>query len=213
MASDKKIRLDVPQILQNPELPNGCEITSLCELLHYWGFDADKCELADCYLPQSKQWFGADPNVVYMGNPRLDDSTPECGYYCFAGPIVEAGTRYLADQGAADRFQVIDLTGSSIDELFDQIRAGNPFLFWASLHFNDILHDDCRYPLTDGSIHHVFHTLHCMVCKGIDEESVYLADPLDFNESVSIAQFEKIYRQLGMRAVTVKPIHPEVQVK
>ena len=25
-----EILLDVPQILQNPELPNGCEITSLC---------------------------------------------------------------------------------------------------------------------------------------------------------------------------------------
>ena len=28
-----EILLDVPQILQNPELPNGCEITSLCEVL------------------------------------------------------------------------------------------------------------------------------------------------------------------------------------
>ena len=37
-----EILLDVPQILQNPELPNGCEITSLCEVLRYLGFDADK---------------------------------------------------------------------------------------------------------------------------------------------------------------------------
>ena len=26
------ILLPVPQILQNPELPNGCEITSCCEV-------------------------------------------------------------------------------------------------------------------------------------------------------------------------------------
>ena len=40
------ILLPVPQILQNPELPNGCEITSCCEVLHYLGFAPDKCELA-----------------------------------------------------------------------------------------------------------------------------------------------------------------------
>ena len=44
------ILLPVPQILQNPELPNGCEITSCCEVLHYLGFAPDKCELADYYL-------------------------------------------------------------------------------------------------------------------------------------------------------------------
>ena len=55
------ILLPVPQILQNPELPNGCEITSCCEVLHYLGFAPDKCELADYYLPRSAQWYGAYP--------------------------------------------------------------------------------------------------------------------------------------------------------
>lgn len=59
------ILLPVPQILQNPELPNGCEITSCCEVLHYLGFAPDKCELADYYLPRSAQWYGADPDEVY----------------------------------------------------------------------------------------------------------------------------------------------------
>ena len=48
------IHLPVPLILQNPELPNGCEITSLCMLLRYLGFDADKCLLADNYLPRTE---------------------------------------------------------------------------------------------------------------------------------------------------------------
>ena len=65
------ILLPVPQILQNPELPNGCEITSCCEVLRYLGFAPDKCELADHYLPRSAQWYGADPDEVYMGNPHL----------------------------------------------------------------------------------------------------------------------------------------------
>ena len=102
------ILLPVPQILQNPELPNGCEITSCCEVLHYLGFAPDKCELADYYLPRSAQWYGADPDEVYMGNPHLDDGSPETGYYCFAGPIVQAANAYLAVQGSSCR--AYDLT-------------------------------------------------------------------------------------------------------
>lgn len=199
-----RIILDVPQILQNPELPNGCEITSLCEILQYYGFPADKCQLADEYLPRSEQWYGADPNLVYMGNPHRDDSTPECGYYCFAGPIVEAAKRYLKAQGAEAQYEVADLTGAEKEALLAELQAGYPFLFWASLHFEDIQHDDCRYPLSDGSIHQVFHQLHCMVCKGADAERVYLADPLNFNESVSLDRFDRVYRQLGMRAVVLR---------
>lgn len=60
---------------------------------HYLGFAPDKCELADYYLPRSAQWYGADPDEVYMGNPHLDDGSPETGYYCFAGPIVAGGKR------------------------------------------------------------------------------------------------------------------------
>ena len=37
---------------------NGCEITSCCEVLRYLGFDADKCQLADRYLPRSQRWYG-----------------------------------------------------------------------------------------------------------------------------------------------------------
>lgn len=133
------ILLPVPQILQNPELPNGCEITSCCEVLHYLGFAPDKCELADYYLPRSAQWYGADPDEVYMGNPHLDDGSPETGYYCFAGPIVQAANAYLAVQGSSCR--AYDLTGAEEAELASQLQAGNPVIFWATLHFGDIQHD------------------------------------------------------------------------
>lgn len=154
------ILLPVLQILQNPELPNGCEITSCCEVLHYLGFAPDKCELADYYLPRSAQWYGADPDEVYMGNPHLDDGSPETGYYCFAGPIVQAANAYLAVQGSSCR--AYDLTGAEEAELASQLQAGNPVIFWATLHFGDIQHDPCgEYDLPGGRRHEVLHTLHC----------------------------------------------------
>ena len=197
------ILLPVPQILQNPELPNGCEITSCCEVLHYLGFAPDKCELADYYLPRSAQWYGADPDEVYMGNPHLDDGSPETGYYCFAGPIVQAANAYLAVQGSSCR--AYDLTGAEEAELASQLQAGNPVIFWATLHFGDIQHDPCgEYDLPGGRRHEVLHTLHCMVLCGMDDQNFVVADPLDFNRVVPRVQFMKLYRQLGRRAVVIK---------
>ena len=198
-----KILYDVPQILQNPELPNGCEITSLCELLHFYGFHADKCELADHYLPQSEKWYGSDPNAVYLGNPRLDDNTPETGYYCFAGPIIEAARKYLEEQNSS--LKPVDLTGAQEEELMAALQSGHPFIVWASLHFEDIQYDPApAWRLPDGTLHRPFHMLHCMVCKGADDDHFYIADPLDYNTRVPRKQFMKIFRQLGSRAVILQ---------
>lgn len=196
------IQLNVPQILQNPELPNGCEITSCCELLRFCGFPADKCELADRYLPRSERWYGADPDLVYMGDPHREGEGETAGYYCFAGPVVAAADRYLADHGGG--WHAADLTGAGVGQLIAQLQKGRPFLFWASLHFQDIGFDPCgSYPLPGGRSHRVFHGLHCMAVKGVDDRCFFLADPLGFNTAVPREQFEKIYRQLGSRAVVL----------
>lgn len=199
---------DVPQILQNPELPNGCEITSCCELLHFWGYPADKCDLADHYLPRSEKWFGADPDQVYMGDPHREDSTERCGFYCFAGPIVTAANHYLRDhQGMGSAVTAVDITKATQPQLEQYLRDGFPFLFWASLHFADIGFDPRgRYQMENGNYHRLFQGLHCMVCKGMDSTYYYLSDPLNFNDRIEKAQFFKIYRQLGERAVVLIPM-------
>lgn len=195
-----EILLNVPQVLQNPELPNGCEITSCCEVLRYLGFDADKCDLADHYLPRSERWYGADPDEVYMGDPHKDDGTPEEGYYCFAGPIVQAANTYLARHGGG--YTAHDLTGAEEADLVAQLTKGRPVIFWASLHFDDIGFADVEpYSLAKGGVHRVFHTLHCMVLCGVSDSHFTVADPLDFNRTVPRDRFMRVYRQLGSRAV------------
>ena len=70
------ILLPVPQILQNPELPNGCEITSCCEVLHYLGFAPDKCELADYYLRYHAESLPASSAVLFHGSVRPQSDAP-----------------------------------------------------------------------------------------------------------------------------------------
>lgn len=196
------ILLPVPQILQNPELPNGCEITSLCQVLNFLGYDADKCDLADNYLPRSQRWFDGDPDREYLGDPHLDDTTPQSGYYCFAGPVVQAATAFLSAREETPSYVPADLTGAEEAELIEQLSLGRPFIFWASLHFDDIRFKS--YPLPGGGERRMFHTLHCMTACGVDDECFTVADPLDFNRRVPRDVFMKVYRQLGSRCVVLK---------
>ena len=210
------IMLPVPQILQNPELPNGCEITSCCEVLSFMGFDADKCELAYRYLPRSETWYGANPDLVYMGDPGREDDSPMCGFYCFAGPVAEAANRFIKDKApgvsgshtypgrpaGAGLIRAVDITGAGQQELERHLMAGRPFIFWASLHFDDIGYDPRGgFTLADGRYHRLFKGLHCMVCAGMDDTFFYIADPLDYNRKVRKDRFMEVYRQLGSRAV------------
>lgn len=75
----------VPVILQNPELPNGCEITTLTAVLNYYGAETSKLEMDQNYLPKQsfeynmKKKYGPNPNQVYGGEPRESRK----GYICF----------------------------------------------------------------------------------------------------------------------------------
>lgn len=203
----KNIILDVPQILQCPELPNGCEITSLCQVLRYYGFNADKCELADEYLPRSDKWYGADPDIEYMGNPHLDDSSEESGYYCFPGAIITAAERYLSVYDNEKRFEAVDISGTAPEALVDFLEQGIPVVFWASLRFGDIAPDDSKgYDLLGGRRHALYHELHCMVLSGFDGENAIVTDPLDFNSKVPFNRFSAVYGQMERRALIVRKI-------
>jgi len=54
-------------ILQKPELPTGCEATALAIVLNFLGFDADKCEIVDHYMPKTTKLYSM--NTHFIGNP------------------------------------------------------------------------------------------------------------------------------------------------
>jgi hypothetical protein len=53
LNEDSSVYIEMENILQNPELPTGCEIVALTSLLRFYGFDADKIDMAKNYLPIS----------------------------------------------------------------------------------------------------------------------------------------------------------------
>ena len=193
----KAAKLNVKNILQNPALPNGCEVTSLAIALNYHGFNVTKETLSDDHLPKGA--IGkTSPYVAFIGNPRNDNS-----WYCYSPVIVKCAKNYLTAQNAD--YEPMDLTGSSPSALYTQVANGHPVIFWATLSMSSP-----KYYTPDWNINGVHYTkyenLHCMVLTGYDMEKklVYVADPLRGNVTYNMSTFETRYAQLMKQAVIIR---------
>ena len=174
--------LPVPLIMQNPELPNGCEVTSLTEVMNYKGYGVDKCTMADYYLPKGQ----GDPNSVFIGNPR--DNT---GWYCFAPVLQQTVNNYNASNGTGISTQ--NLSGSDVSALYNQIRNGNPVVVWITLRYQSP-----RYARNGR-----YSNLHCIVLSGFDDNNVYTTDPIYGKQTINRGTFESVWNAMGRRAMVI----------
>lgn len=186
-------QLDVENIGQNPELPNGCEITSAAIVLNYLGFDVDKVTLAEEYLPWYVPYWDADPNVEFMGNPE-----DELAFYCLPGAVVTAVNDYLADMESD--YTALDISGAPVEELYQWVANGTPVLVWTTRAFSDPLYN-YTFQLPNGSW--PYSNSHCLVLTGYDDETCYLADPMLEVESVGRDRFAECYLERGQYAVVI----------
>lgn len=189
-------RLKVETILQNPELPTGCEVTALATVLNYYGFEIEKVELCDKFLPieyDIRYTF----DEVYIGNPKSPD-----GYGCNAPVIVKTAEDYFDSVDA--QWDAMDLTGSDFQDLFYQIEKGRPVVIWASMGLSDV-YMSLRWTTESGKEAWFAELEHCMVLTGFDKSNgiVYAADPLKGDMEYSLERFESVYEQLGKQAVII----------
>lgn len=177
-------------IMQCPELPTGCEVTALAEVLNYCGFSIDKVELCDKFLP-------VDPTGVstfseaYVGDPRWDD-----GFGCYAPVIVRTANDYFDCIGSD--WYAIDLTGISFDELLYQVEQGRPVIVWTTI--DQVICYPQYYPQIDAEFNGM---QHCLAVFGYNMEggTVHCADPLEGNMAYNMERFSQIYDILGKQAV------------
>lgn len=190
----KQITLD--SILQNPELPTGCEITSLTMVFNYYGFSVNKLDLADHYL--NKGLIGeTDFKKAFVGNPRDKHS-----YGCYAPVIVECAKKYIKDQESS--LQVIDKTGSSIEDLFNLLNQDIPIIVWCSVNMEEP-YKSVQWNV-DGKKLQWLSKEHCLVLTGYDRTKniVYVNDPLKGSISYNADSFEQRYKQMFSQAVVIR---------
>jgi uncharacterized protein YvpB len=188
--------LDVENIMQNPELPTGCEITSLTIVLNYLGYNVDKCYLADNYLTKGE--IGTvTPYQAFLGNPRSSSS-----YGCYSPVIVKAANSYLSD--VESNLEAYDYVGTEFEDLYKEIYEGRPIIVWATINLIDPYYTTKW--VIDGEEFQWKANEHCLVLYGydVDNNLVYIADPLVGNVTYDLDVFKDRYEKMYYQAVVIK---------
>lgn len=194
VGTGKKIESFQP-ICQYPELPTGCEMTSLAMVLNYNNVATDKCDLSDNYLDKGPVGT-VDFHVAFEGDPRDENS-----YGCYAPVVVNTANRYLGSEQSG--LKASDISGAELEDLFKYIDLNIPVIVWGT--------QDCRegyYSVTwnvDGKELTWFTPEHCMVLTGYDDSMVWVSDPIYGDvRSYDRAVFKNRYDSLQKQAVIIK---------
>lgn len=188
----ESVLLPVKYISQFPSLPNGCEITSLATVLSFYGFEVDKDELSEKYLPM-KPVGKANFYEEFVGDPSNRNS-----YGCFAPAIVEAGDKFLTDMQS--ELRVKDLTGCSFTELLEYVNANTPVILWGAAYIDSEPSYSSEW-IVDGEYFIWKTNMHCMVLIGYNEDSdtVVVSDPMrgikEYDTSLFVKRFKQFYSQ------------------
>ncbi|WP_410511250.1 C39 family peptidase [Paenibacillus sp. BR2-3] len=193
--------IDAPLISQMPELPRGCEVTSLTMLLQYAGVKVDKMKLA-AQIKRDPTPYEKRDGVTYFGNPydgfvgdMYSFSNP--GYGVYHGPIRELVELYMPDQ-------IIDMTGSEFQDILYSLDYGIPVWVIVNTNFSrlsDSLFETWQTPTGQVSITYKEHSV---LITGYDETFIYFNDPLAYikNRKIPIRSFQEGWEQMGKQAIT-----------
>jgi uncharacterized protein YvpB len=200
----KQVLLEAPIIWQMPELPRGCEVTSLAMLLMHQGVKVDKLTLAsevrknpaEYRLDNGKVFFG-DPNEGFVGN-MYTYTEPGLGVY--HKPIAELAEKYLPSK-------IKDLTGAEFQDIKSHLSDGRPV--WVIINTEYKKLDDSFFQTwyTPGGPVKITTKEHSVLITGYDENFVYFNDPLsnEKNKKAPIKDFAESWVQMGRQAITYLP--------
>lgn len=191
--------LDAPIIRQFPELPAGCEITSLAMLLQYAGINKSKLDL----VPEMKKddtsivW-GSNGSIAFWGHPNngfVGDITGKSkAFGIYHEALFELLQTYIPTS--------MDMTNMEFEEVERQISAGYPVIAWTTINFQ-IPQKWVTWDSPNGVIETTFME-HAVLLVGYDEQFVYVNDPWTGKKNVKIdkKQFIDSWKVMGKQALS-----------
>ncbi len=196
-------RLNVPVVIQNPQLPHGCEITALTAAFNYYGLNLSKMTLSKKYLPTEEiiekdgKRIGPDPNIAYAGDPANEMT----GTYTFAPVITKVAKTVAKDY--KKNLNVTNLTGASKQEIINKVKAGIPVMMWVTLDLSKPKTKEGWYIKGTNKKPKMYRNLHVVVLTAYEDNKVIVMDPLHGYVSHDATKFFKSYKALGSQAVAI----------
>lgn len=197
--------LSAPVIRQNPELPAGCEITSLAMMLQYYGISKNKVDLvSEMKTDSTPIRFGSNGTIQYWGNPNVgfvgDITHKNIGFGIFHGAIYPLLHKYIPSAA--------DLTGQPYEKLEDQIIKGFPVMIWTTIDFQ-APKKWVEWDTPIGPLRTTF-SEHAVLLTGFDVNSVFVNDPLSGQKNLKVdkKQFVATWEIMGKQALSYTEKHP-----
>ncbi|MGN0361642.1 MAG: C39 family peptidase [Bilifractor sp.] len=187
-----QVHLNVPCLMQNWELPTGCESVALTNALKYYGFSLSKTTIADHYMP-----YGNNVATSFVGNPHYSS-----GAGIYPPGIVTTANNYLKAKKSSLR--AYDITGTSIQNLYKYLDESHPVLVWGTIYMSTPTITSYYY--YNGRRYPWYPQEHCMVLKGYNKSTgqIELSDSISGNVTRSASRFAAIYDQIGRFAVVIR---------
>lgn len=199
----EEVILDIPVIKQYPELPRGCEVTSLAMVLQYMDVDVDKLELAQAVKKDTTKYFKDTDGKIIFGNPYdgfVGDmyNIKNNGYGVYHGPITELAELYMPNQ-------VIDFTGVDFEILLHLVSEDMPVWIVANSIYKPLPEEMFEMWHTPTGIVKITYREHAVVITGYSDNYVYINDPLKSKQNIKVNKKEFIdaWVQMGSQAVAI----------
>lgn len=198
MNYSEKAFIKTSVIKQNPELPTGCEVTSLTMALHFYNIKIQKTILSDYFLDKG-EYRASDYRKVFVGDPRDVNA-----YGCFAGVIANCAENFFKTV-ATRSFDVIDLTGCETDRLYSYADMGYPVIVWATGKMAQVKEGPQWTDAETGETVTWPTNEHCMLLVGYDTKKkiVYVNDPQQGLVYYHMELFEERFNDMDCQAVVI----------
>lgn len=198
---EDEILIDAPLVKQLPELPRGCEVTSLAMLLQDAGVHVDKMTLAKEVKKNPAEMETIDGQIHY-GHPNdgfigdmYTKANPGLGVY--HSPIQELADSYLPGK-------ILDLTGGDFKQIKIQLSDNRPVWVIINTAYQKLDPSYFQTWQTPSGKVSITYKEHSVLVTGYDKEYIYFNDPLtgSKNRKAPAADFEKAWVQMGKQAIT-----------
>ena len=197
MTMKQEQKLDVPLENQMPDLPNGCEVTSLSMLMNYYGIKVNKNELAENiqhvnFFTDGGKYRG-NPNQGFVGHMSIANA----GWCVYNGPLYNVARKYTT--------HIENITGSDFLSLLKLVSNGHPVLIITTTTFNRV-NDMQTWDTNTGKVN-VTPSSHACVITGYSKPKkvVYVNNPYGYkNQPVNWKNLQASYNQQGRQALYIR---------
>lgn len=197
MTMKQEQKLNVPLENQMPDLPNGCEVTSLSMLMNYYGIKVSKNELAetiqhvDSFTDGGK--YRGNPHQGFVGHMTIANA----GWCVYNEPLYNVARKYTS--------HIENITGSDFLSLLKLVSNGHPVMIITTTTFNKV-NNMQTWDTNTGKVN-VTPSSHACLITGYSKPKkvVYVNNPYGYkNQPVNWKNLQASYNQQGRQALYIR---------